>query len=104
MRPQDALLGCVEGSSTLHDVGDDEAAKTLPGLVVYRFYGPLIFANIRYFIERIEWFIAEERDPVRMVLLDRAMVYARPVTADLSAGEDGVSLFYDIMVGGGVTF
>src|SRR5262249_6684832 len=42
-RPQDALLGRVQGSSTLHDVGDDEAARTIPGLVVYRFYGPLVF-------------------------------------------------------------
>jgi SulP family sulfate permease len=36
-RPQDALLGRVPGSPTMHDVGDDEAAQTVPGLVVYRF-------------------------------------------------------------------
>src|SRR5262249_6713508 len=70
VRPQDALLGSVPGSSTLHDVGDDEAAVTNPGLVVYRFYGPLIFANVRYFIERIEWFIAQETEPVREVIVD----------------------------------
>ncbi|MFM7272649.1 MAG: SulP family inorganic anion transporter, partial [Gammaproteobacteria bacterium] len=33
VRPQDALLGRVEGSETLHDVGDDESAHTVPGLV-----------------------------------------------------------------------
>lgn len=41
---------------------------------------------------------------VRMVLVDRALVYVRPVTADVSVGPDGVSLFYGIAVGGGFTF
>src|SRR5262249_1377532 len=68
--PQDALLGRVPGSPALHDIGDDEAAKTIPGLVVYRFYGPLIFANIRFFVERLEHFIAREPYPVREVILD----------------------------------
>jgi len=69
-RPQDALLGRVPGSPTLHDIGDDEAAQTVPGLVVYRFYGPLVFANIRFFIERLEYFLAQEEAPVRQVILD----------------------------------
>jgi hypothetical protein len=41
---------------------------------------------------------------IRMVLLDRAMVYVRPVTANMNVGADGVALFYDIAVGGGFTF
>jgi sulfate permease, SulP family len=81
VRPQDALLGHVEGSTTMHDVGDDEAAQTLPGLVVYRFYGPLIFANVRFFIERIESFIAQEREPVRQVILDARAIPSVDVTA-----------------------
>jgi SulP family sulfate permease len=83
VRPHDALLGRVEGSSTMHDVGDDEAAKTIQGLVVYRFYGPVIFANVRFFIERIESFITQEERPVRQVILD-----ARAIPSiDLTAGE-----------------
>jgi SulP family sulfate permease len=81
VRPQDALLGRVEGSTTLHDVGDDEAAQTLPGLVVYRFYGPLIFANVRFFIERLESFIAEEQQPVREVILDARAIPSVDITA-----------------------
>jgi MFS superfamily sulfate permease-like transporter len=81
VRPQDTLLGRVEGSNTMHDVGDDEAAQTLPGLVVYRFYGPLIFANVRFFIERIEWFIAQEREPVRQVILDARAIPSVDITA-----------------------
>ncbi len=80
-RPQDALLGRVEGSRTLHDVGDDEAAKTIPGLIVYRFYGPLIFANVRYFIERIEHFIEQEETPVRAILVDARAIPEIDLTA-----------------------
>ena len=81
VRPQDALLGRVEGSTTMHDIGDDEAAQTLPGLVVYRFYGPLIFANVRFFIERIEWFIAQEHEPIRQVILDARAIPSVDITA-----------------------
>ncbi|MBL8795228.1 MAG: SulP family inorganic anion transporter [Planctomycetia bacterium] len=80
-RPQDALLGRVPGAPGLHDVGDDEAARTIPGLVVYRFYGPLLFANVRFFIERVEHFIAQEAQPVRQVILDARAVPTIDVTA-----------------------
>jgi len=80
-RPQDALLGRVPGSLALHDVGDDEAVQTIPGLVVYRFYGPLIFANIRFFIERVEYFIAREQEPVHQVIVDARAIPDIDVTA-----------------------
>ena len=80
-RPQDALLGRVSGSPTFHDVGDDEAAQTIPGLVVYRFYGPLVFANIRFFIERLEHFLSHEEAPVREVILDARAIPEIDVTA-----------------------
>jgi SulP family sulfate permease len=87
IRPQDALLGVVEGSSSLHDVGDDEAARTIPGLVVYRFYGPLIFANIRFFTERIESFIAHEKTPVRQVIVDARAIPSIDITASEQLAE-----------------
>lgn len=80
-RPQDALLGRIPGSTTLHDVGDDDAAITIPGLVVYRFYGPLVFANIRFFIERVEHFLADQKAPVRQVILDARAIPEIDVTA-----------------------
>ena len=80
-RPQDALLGRVPGSRTLHDVGDDETAQTVPGLVVYRFYGPLVFANVRFFTERLEQFITREQVPVRQVILDARAIPEMDVTA-----------------------
>src|SRR5262245_608852 len=81
VRPQDALLGRIPGTLALHDIGDDEAAETIPGLVVYRFYGPLVFANVRFFIERIEQFIAHESQPVQRVIIDARAIPEIDVTA-----------------------
>jgi SulP family sulfate permease len=81
VRPQDALLGRIPGAQALHDLGDDEAAQTIPGLVVYRFYGPLVFANVRFFVERLEHFIAREAHPVRQVIVDARAIPEIDVTA-----------------------
>jgi SulP family sulfate permease len=81
VRPQDALLGRLPGRQALHDVGDDEAAETIPGLVVYRFYGPLVFANVRFLIERVEHFIARETHPVTHVIVDARAIPEIDVTA-----------------------
>jgi SulP family sulfate permease len=81
VRPQDALLARIPGTQALHDVGDDESAQTIPGLVVYRFYGPLVFANVRFFIERLEHFIARETHPVQQVIIDARAVPEIDVTA-----------------------
>jgi SulP family sulfate permease len=80
-RPHDALLGRVPGSARLHDLGDDATAQTIPGLVVYRFYGPLVFANIRYFTERLQQFIDRETHLVRQIILDARSIPDIDVTA-----------------------
>jgi SulP family sulfate permease len=80
-RPQDALLGRAPGTQALHDLGDDEATQTIPGLVVYRFYGPLVFVNVRFFIERLEHFIAREAHPVQQVIIDARAIPEIDVTA-----------------------
>lgn len=92
IRPQDALLGSVPGSATLHDVGDDDAAETIPGLVVYRFYGPVIFANVRFFVERVEWFLSKEETPVRQVILDARAIPSIDVTAAEQLGDFVIAL------------
>ena len=91
-RPQDALLGRVPGTFALHDVGDDAKAQTIPGLVVYRFYGPLIFANVRFFIERLEYFIAREAEPVRQVIIDARAIPEVDVTAAEQLRDFGVRM------------
>src|SRR5262249_43819204 len=46
-----------------------------------RFYGPLIFANVRFFIERLDSFIAREEQPVRQVILDARAIPSIDITA-----------------------
>jgi len=80
-RPHDALLVRKPGSDELHDLGDDDQTEDIPGLVVYRFYGPLIFANISYFMERLQGFIDREEQPVRMVVIDARAIPSVDFTA-----------------------
>ncbi len=51
-RPHDAILGAGAGLDGWISI-DDERAHVLPGLLVYRFDGPLFFANGEYFLERV---------------------------------------------------
>lgn len=51
-RPHDAVLGRVPGLAGMHDVDDYPDARTVPGLVVYRYDAPLFFANAEDFRRR----------------------------------------------------
>ena len=80
-RPNDALLVRKPGSDELHDMGDDDRDEDIPGLVVYRFYGPLFFANVTYFIERLQGFIDDPGQPVRRVVIDARAIPSVDYTA-----------------------
>jgi MFS superfamily sulfate permease-like transporter len=51
-RPHDAVLGSVPDLPGLHDIDDYPEARTVPGLVIYRYDAPLCFANADDFRER----------------------------------------------------
>jgi len=51
-RPHDAVQGLVPGLAGMHDVDDYPQARTIPGLVVYRYDSPLFFANAENFRRR----------------------------------------------------
>ena len=80
-QPHDALLVHKPGSEELHDMGDDNRDQDVPGLVVYRFYGPLFFANVNYFIERLQGFINDPEQPVRRVVIDARAIPSVDYTA-----------------------
>jgi hypothetical protein len=46
-------LGPARRCCCVGDIPYAGSQLTIPGLVVYRFYGPLLFANVRFFIERL---------------------------------------------------
>jgi MFS superfamily sulfate permease-like transporter len=69
-RPRDEILGIVEGLPGFHATERHAAAKTFPGLALFRFNGPLTFFNADYFKERalaavegagpdLQWFVID---------------------------------------------
>ena len=59
-RPHDALLDDVDasGGTVYRGVSDKQTSLTEPGLIVYRFDAPLVFANASFFMERLEELVA----------------------------------------------
>jgi sulfate permease, SulP family len=80
-RPVDAVLQRVPETGSFHDLGDPSATETVPGLIAYRFYAPLVFANADHFMQRIRGLVAGCPNPVRCVLVDVQAVTEVDVTA-----------------------
>jgi sulfate permease, SulP family len=68
-RPHDAIEGLVPGLAGMHDVDDYPEARTVPGLVVYRYDAPLCFANAEDFRRRA-LAAADQQAPVRWFVLN----------------------------------
>jgi SulP family sulfate permease len=71
-RPHDALLDDIDagGGTIYRGVTDKETAVTEPGLIVYRFDAPLVFANASFFTERLEELVASAGPGLKCVILD----------------------------------
>ncbi|MFD0277366.1 sulfate permease [Kitasatospora sp. NPDC127111] len=69
-RPHDAVLGLVPGVAGMHDVDDYPDARTIPGLLVYRYDSPLFFANAEDFRRRALAAVAGQPAPVRWFVLN----------------------------------
>lgn len=52
-RPRDEVLEKVEGIPGLHSVERHPGATSWPGIVIYRFDGPITFFNSAYFKQRV---------------------------------------------------
>ena len=79
VRPHDAVLGPVDGVDGFHEVSEGRNAEAAPGVTVYRFDGPLFFANADYFLTRSLQLI--EGRPLRCFVLDLEAVTTIDVTA-----------------------
>ena len=69
-RPHDAIQGLVPGLAGMHDVDDYPDARTIPGLVVYRYDAPLCFANADDFRRRALAAARQETEPLRWFVLN----------------------------------
>jgi sulfate permease, SulP family len=78
--PHDAVLSAVPGHG-FHDLGDLSQSTTIPGLIAYRFYAPLLFPNAGHFVARVRAIIAASPTPIRWFLLDAQAITDIDVTA-----------------------
>jgi sulfate permease, SulP family len=69
-RPTDAVLQEVPGTGRFHDVSAEAQTHTIPGLIAYRFYAPLFFANAEHFARRIRSLVLTSQQPVKWVVVD----------------------------------
>ena len=80
--PYDTELGRVEGLAGYHDIHSHPDARHLPGLVIYRFDGPLFFANAKTFRDEVRRLARAEPAPAWIVIA------AEPVTdVDTTASD-----------------
>ena len=94
-RPHDAIQGLVPGLAGMHDIDDYPQAKTIPGLVVYRYDAPLFFANAQDFRRRALAAATQASPPTRWFILNTeayvevdstALEAIEAVRAELSRG------------------
>ncbi|PWB53388.1 MAG: hypothetical protein C3F13_09605 [Anaerolineales bacterium] len=71
-RPHDALLDGIDanGGTVYRGVTDKDTVMTEPGLIVYRFDAPLVFANAAFFTERMEELISNAGPSLKCIVLD----------------------------------
>ncbi|MEI6350423.1 MAG: SulP family inorganic anion transporter [Verrucomicrobiota bacterium] len=79
-RPMDAVLQPIP-SHGFHDIGENPTGQTVPGLIAYRFYAPLLFSNAEHFVEHVRQLVANSPTRVRWFLLDAQAITDIDVTA-----------------------
>ena len=81
-RPDDAVLRRRLIDGKFHDCRDDEeGVESVPGLLVYRLYAPLMFANARHVMNRIRALVDAADVPVRWLVIDAQAIHDMDVTA-----------------------
>jgi MFS superfamily sulfate permease-like transporter len=85
-KPHDAVLGVIPGNDDFTNIAEDQAAKSIPGVVVYRFDSSLLFFNADHFANRVRQVVREaNKKPERFVLDAEAMPILDSTGADVLA-------------------
>ncbi|QEU93316.1 SulP family inorganic anion transporter [Streptomyces kanamyceticus] len=93
--PYETVLGQVAGLPGYHDVRSHPTAEQLPGLVIYRFDAPLIFANAKNFRDNVLRIARSDPAP------DWIVIAAEPMTdVDTTAADVLVALDEKLNAGG----
>ena len=80
-RPRDAILRRLRSDGKFHDCLDPDEGETVPGLIVYRLYAPLIFANARYVVSRIREIVDAAGPDLEWLVIDAQAISDVDVTA-----------------------
>jgi SulP family sulfate permease len=97
-RPPRTLLVRVPGTDSFRAAGSTPEGRPEPGMVLYRFDGPLFFANADVFRDDVTEAVAAAEPPARWVVLDMESV----ADTDSTATQMLVELLGDL-AGRGVT-
>ena len=80
-RPRDAVLRRLINDGKFHDCLEDDVAEDVTGVMVYRLYAPLIFANARYVTERIQQLVDNAGPALEWLIIDAQAITDMDVTA-----------------------
>lgn len=80
-RPRDAVLRRLVSDGKFHDCLEEDEAQDVPGVMVYRLYAPLIFANARYVVERIRQLVDAADAKLEWLIIDAQAITDMDVTA-----------------------
>ena len=98
--PYDTELGRVEGLAGYHDVHSYPQAEHLPGLVIYRFDGPLFFANAKTFRDEVRRMARADPPPIWILIAAEPMTDVDTTASDVleeldeALNEQGISLVF----------
>ncbi|MGE6738547.1 STAS domain-containing protein, partial [Streptomyces sp. NPDC059900] len=81
--PYSTVLGRVPGLEGYHDVRSHPGAELLPGLVIFRFDGPLFFANAKSFRDEVLRCAHAEPAPRRVLIAAEPMTDVDTTAADI---------------------
>lgn len=68
-KPDDAILAEIPGLDGFNDISLSDKARTIDGLIVWRFEGPLVFFNADHFKDRIELIISNTEPPAKWFVI-----------------------------------
>jgi sulfate permease, SulP family len=79
--PNSAVLGREPGGNLYADITNHPTYATIPGIIVYRFDGPLVFPNAERFTNEITKVLKHSEPKAREILLDAETISDMDTTA-----------------------
>src|SRR6516165_10175989 len=98
--PYDTVLGRVEGLQGYHDTRSYPGAQHLSGLVIYRFDGPLFFANAKTFRDEVMRMAKASPPPTWIVIAAEPVTDVDTTASDVledldeTLNDQGISLVF----------